>query len=119
MRAKIIGIFGIILIATVPIIYIRDAFNFSPLFMGETQKVSAHVIDNKIVPHGKSVTHMITYQYTVDNQVYEDHYYTNRELSRLAIGDSIVVQVSVWFPSNNKVTGMYSYSKPNQAKSNL
>lgn len=108
MRTRIIGIFGILLITTAVVIYIRDAFNFPPLFISNTQKVTGYVIDNRIVPHGKSVTHMITYQYIVDDEIYKDHYYTNGKLSKLTTGDSISLQVSVWFPSKNKVTGIYS-----------
>ncbi|MEO9967264.1 MAG: hypothetical protein ABJF11_15805 [Reichenbachiella sp.] len=109
MRTRIIGIFGILLITTVLIIYIRDAFNFSPLFMGETQKVTAYVIQNNIVPHGRGVTHKIEYQYTFNSRVFQDYYYTNKRLSSLVVGDSIIIKVSIRFPSQNQITGTFSH----------
>ena len=109
--AKIVGTIGVILIVGLSWFYIRDMFNAEPLFMGETQKVTGYVIQNKISPSGKGAVHEIVYEYMIEEQSYTDSYYSNKSISRLNVGDSLTLEVSVSTPTKSKVTGYFKPEK--------
>ena len=105
--SRIIGLVGVALIIVLVIFYVRDVFNFDPLFMGKTQEVTGYVLDNKVAPIGRGVTYELIYQYTVDGNIFQDSYYSNDPISNLETGDSLKLQVSLKQPSKNKVVGYY------------
>lgn len=115
MRIKIIGFSGILLIAGFLFYFFYDGFNMGPFFMGETVKVNGYIIENKIVPLGKSATHQIDFEYFINGSTYKDHYYTRKYISTLSKGDSLILEVSINNPSKCKVVGYYRLKN----KSNL
>ncbi len=100
---KTIGFIGVSIIAILLIFYVRDRFNYDPLFMGDTKEVTAHVTENKLSDRGKGMVHEIKYEYIIDGQTYSDSYFSNKGISRLSTGDSLVISVSISSPSKNKV----------------
>ena len=75
--------------------------------MGKTQLGNGYVIENKIVPKGKGASHKILYEYYLDSLTFQDHYYSNKEISSLEIGDSIQLEISIDHPEKNRIVGYY------------
>ncbi len=100
---KTIGFIGVSIIVILSIFYVRDRFNYDPLFMGETKEVVAHVTENKLSDRGKGVVHEIKYEYIFDGRTYSNSYFSNKGISRLSAGDSLIISVSISSPSKNKV----------------
>jgi len=108
---RIIGSVGLLTIIVLSILYIREQTNSDPLFMGDTQKVTGYIIENKISPSGKGAVHEIVYEYSFDEQKHIDSYYSNKSISRLNSGDSLTLEVSISNPSKNKVISYYRTGK--------
>ncbi len=75
--------------------------------MGETKQLTGYITTNKIVPYGKKAARCLEFSYSVDNQIYADHYYVFNEMAKLKTGDSIILKVSISNPSKCKVVGYY------------
>lgn len=107
MRPNIIGWLGLLLIAVVLFFYLRDVSNAPPIMLGETSIMTAYVTGNNIVPHGRGATHKIDYEYSFNNKKYSDHYYSNKRISRVSVGDSLKIEVSIHQPHKNKIISYY------------
>lgn len=108
---RIIGTIGITAILLLSVFYIRKQFNYKPLLVGETKEITGYVIENKISPSGKGAVHEIVYEYTIGEQKYTYSYDSNKSISRLNTGDSLVLEVSISTPTKNKLTGYFRTGK--------
>ncbi len=103
--ARIIGTLGLILIAVLVITQVRSLFNARPWFMGQTDEITGYVIERKMTPKFKELELELVYEYTFEEQIYQDSYFP--KTTRINVGDSLVVEVSRRRPSRSYVVAYY------------
>ncbi len=104
---KVFMIFGTVLIFILVLLYTRDTYNADPIFIGKTTIITGKVTGNKLVPKFKSLAHNIKYNYMYEGKEYEGNYYTfsSRGITKVQEGDKLKIEISDWFPSQDKVIG--------------
>ena len=111
MRAKIIGSIGLVIIIGLSFYGIYDSFNLGPYLMGKTQRVNGYIIKKNLIPNGRNVIYRLDFRYSFNQKNYSDHYLSNKNISTLSIGDSIILEVSISDPSKCRVKGYYKKKK--------
>ncbi|MDW7693759.1 hypothetical protein R9C00_03295 [Flammeovirgaceae bacterium SG7u.111] len=85
MNSGHIGRAGLLVILILIVSYLSDIFNWDSLFMGEITYTKGYITNKQVVPFGRSASYKLFYTYTIEGQLFEDSYYSNKRISKVEI----------------------------------